>query len=147
MKRQTFFLVHPTARSRAAEAVTRAPDGYMVVISEPTKKRIQEERYHAMLNDIAEQCAAMNQRWDAEDWKRLLVDDFAKEMRESGTPLHNDGRVIPSLDGRRVVQLGIQTRDFYVREASAFIEYLFAYGANNDVVWSDPARVPDEVCA
>jgi len=70
--------------------------------------------------------------------KRLLIDEFAEEMRLAGTPLHHDGRVTPSLDGRRIVQLGIQSRDFYVKEASQFIEYLYAVGAERNVVWSEP---------
>jgi hypothetical protein len=71
--------------------------------------------------------------------KRLLIDEFADEMRAAGTPIHHDGRVIPSLDGRRIVQLGIQSRDFYVKEAAQFIEFLYAFGAARDVKWSEPA--------
>lgn len=135
----TFILAHDMARANAARAVQAAPDGYMVQISEPTKKREQEEKYHAMIGDIAKQCEFMGGKLDADDWKRLLVDMFAKVMRDLGTPLHHDGRVIPSLDYERVVQLGIQTRDFWVREAADFIEYLYAFGAEKGVRWSEPA--------
>ena len=131
--KQTFILAHDMARANAARAVQAAPDGYMVQISEPTKKREQEEKYHAMIGDIAKQCEFMGGKLDADDWKRLLVDMFAKVMRDLGTPLHHDGRVIPSLDYERVVQLGIQTRDFWVREAADFIEYLYAFGAEKGV--------------
>lgn len=117
--------------------VADAPPGHMVVISEPTKKRIQESRYHAMLLDIAKTWVFLGHKWDAEDVKRLLVDAFAKVMRDAGTPLHHDGRIVPSIDGQRVVQLGIQTREFYVREASDFIEYLFSFGAEIGVEWSE----------
>ena len=134
--KQTFILAHDMARVNAARAVQAAPDGYMVQISEPTKKREQEEKYHAMIGDIAKQCEFMGGKLDADDWKRLLVDMFAKVMRDMGTPLHHDGRVIPSLDYERVVQLGIQTRDFWVREAADFIEYLFSFGAENGVIFS-----------
>jgi hypothetical protein len=131
--KQTFILAHDMARANAARAVQAAPDGHMVQISEPTKKREQEEKYHAMIGDIAKQCEFMGGKLDADDWKRLLVDMFAKVMRDLGTPLHHDGRVIPSLDYERVVQLGIQTRYFWVREAADFIEYLYAFGAENGV--------------
>jgi len=136
--KKTFMLVHLTARQNACKAVAEAPAGFMVQISEPTKKREQEEKYHAMIGDIANHCEFMGGKLHMEDWKRLLVDMFAKVMRESGTPLHHDGRVIPSLDFERVVQLGIQTRDFKVREAADFIEYLYAFGADKDVRWSEP---------
>jgi hypothetical protein len=131
--KQTFFMVHDLARQNAAKAVQAAPHGYMVQISEPTKKREQEEKYHAMVGDIAKQCEHIGRKWDLDDMKRLLVDEFAEEMRLAGTPLHHD-----SLDGQRIVQLGIQTREFRVKEAAQFIEYLYAFGADRGVRWTEP---------
>lgn len=138
VSKQTFILAHDVARSRAAKAVESAPAGYMVVISEPTKKRVQEERYHAMMNDIADQTEYAGKRWDRDDMKRILIDEFAEEMRLAGEPLHHDGRVIPSENGRRVIQLGVQSSRFYVKEASQFIEFLNAWGADRGVRWTDP---------
>jgi len=138
MTKRTFILVHAQARANALQALIHAIDGDVVTVSEPTKKRSQEEKYHAMIGDIAKICTFMHSKQHADDWKRLLVDSFAKAMREAGTPLHHDGRVIPSLDFERVVQLGIQTKDFTVKEAAEFIEYLYSYGAENGVVWSEP---------
>ncbi len=138
--KQTFILAHSTARNRAMHAIAHAPDGYMVAITEPVRKDIQNARYHAMIGDISKQCTHIGRKWDLESFKRLLVDEFADEMRAAGTPLHHDGQVIPSLDGRRVVQLGIQTREFRVREAAQFIEFLIAYGAHHGVVWTEPMR-------
>lgn len=139
--KQTFHLVHDTARQRAADfALAKAPDGWMAVFSEPTKKRAQEEKYHAQIADIARQTTYAGKQWDADDMKRILIDEFAEEMRLAGSPLHNDGRLIPSENGRRVIQLGIQSRDFYVSEASQFIEFLYAWGAVRDVLWSENAK-------
>ena len=112
----------------------------MLRVSQILKKREQEEKYHAMIGDIARQVQHAGRFWDADDMKRFLVDDFAEEMRSAGHPLHNDTRVFPSLDGRRIVQLGIQTREFRVAEASAFIEFLYAKGAEHSVQWTEPAR-------
>ncbi len=140
--RRTFVLVHDQARNNAARAIVEAPAGWMVVVSEPVKKRIQEEKYHAMIGDIARQVEHIGRKWEADDMKRLLIDEFADEMRAAGTPLHHDGRIVPSFDGRRIVQLGIQSRDFYVKEAAAFIEFLYAFGAMRDVRWTEPAARP-----
>jgi len=137
MSNQVFILVHDTARQRAAQACMTTQEGYRVIIKPPAKSRIQEERYHAMIGDIADQSEFMGKKWHADDWKRLLIDAFAKVMRDMGTPLHHDGRVVPSLDGQRVVQLGIQSSAFYKAEASQFIEFLFAYGAENGIVWKE----------
>lgn len=134
--KQLFRLINIEVRRRAANAVMSAPDGYEVRVTEPKKKREQEEKYHAMIGDIARQVEHIGRKWHADDMKRILVDEFAEEMRLAGTPLHHDGRVIPSFDGRRIVQLGIQTSNFYVKEAAQFIEYLFAFGAMHNVKWS-----------
>lgn len=138
MTKRIFVLVHDTARERAVDAVRNAPAGHMVSISEPVKRRIQEEKYHAMLADLSKQTTYAGRKWDEDDTKRILIDEFAEEMRLAGTPLHHDGRLIPSENGRRVIQLGIQSRDFWVSEAAQFIEFLYAWGADRGAIWSEP---------
>ncbi|WEF34905.1 recombination protein NinB [Pseudoduganella chitinolytica] len=140
--KRIFFLNHRQARANVAHFAYNGPEGWMVVFSEPKKKRAQEDKYHAMIDDIARQVEFIGRKWHKEDMKRLLIDEFAEEMRTAGTPLHHDGRVVPSFDGRRIVQLGVQSRDFYVKEAAQFIEYLYAFGAARDVQWSEPAYHP-----
>lgn len=135
-EKRVFVLSHPVARQRAIECVREAPQGHMVVVSEPTKKRVQEEKYHAMIGDIADQTEYAGKRWDRDDMKRILIDEFAEEMRLAGTPLHHDGRLILSENGRRVIQLGIQSREFRVKEASAFIEFLHMWGSDRGVKWT-----------
>ena len=73
MTKQTYFLVHDEARRRAVEFAKSAPPGWMVVFSEPKKKRAQEEKYHAMIGEIAKQVEHIGRKWDADDMKRLLV--------------------------------------------------------------------------
>jgi hypothetical protein len=128
---------HP-ARSRAKAAIDAAQDGCIVSIRPAGKTRDQEEKYHPMIADIAKQSDYAGKRWDKDDMKRILIDEFADAMRELGTPLHHDGRLIPSENGRRVIQLGVQSRDFWKLEASEFIEFLYAWGADRGVVWSEP---------
>lgn len=134
-EKRPFFLVHDQARANAAAFCLEAPEGWMVMFSEPLKRRAQEEKYHAMIGDIARQVEHIGRKWHKDDMKRLLLDDFADEMRSAGTPLRGDGRVTPSLDGRRIVQLGVQSRDLSVKEAANFIEFLYAFGAQRDVKW------------
>ncbi|MBK5203910.1 MAG: recombination protein NinB [Polaromonas sp.] len=138
MTKQLFRLVHTEARRRAAKACQDAPDGFLVTIQEPTKRRIQEEKYHAMVGDLSRQCEYAGRKWDAEDSKRILIDEFAADMRGAGTPLHNDSRIIPSQDGLRIIQLNIRSSDFYIKEAAQFIEWLYAWGADRAVVWTEP---------
>lgn len=108
-----------------------------LVIRESTKKRVQEEKYHAQIADIASQYQFMGKKWCADDMKRFLVDAFERQMSILGTPLRSKGRICPSICGTGVVQLGIQTRAFTVAEASDFIEFLNYFAAEHGVVLSD----------
>lgn len=133
---QRFKLVSDDVKRHVCRQIVSAEWGCTVTIAEPTKSRDQEAKYHAMFADIARQCEFMGQKWSVDDWKRLLVDAFARVMQQAGTPLRHDGRIVPSLDGCGVVQLGVQTRKFLKAEASEFIEYLHAWGAERGVRWS-----------
>ena len=97
-------------------------------IKDAAKSREQEEKYHAMIGEIAKQAQHLGSKWDAEDFKRLLVHQFAKETgRDKNT------KVVPSLDGLSIVQLGLQTRKFTKEDGNEFIEWLYAWCANNGV--------------
>ena len=96
-------------------------------IKAESKTRDQEEMYHSMIGKIAKQAQHQGARWDAESWKRFLVDQWAADSDRKA------GRVVASLDGERVVQLGLQTRKFTKEDGSEFIEWLFAWAAQNGV--------------
>ncbi len=92
-----------------------------------SKTREQEEKYHAMIGDIAKQAQHMGAKWSAEDWKRLLVDQYLREVENI------QGKVVPNLDGSGIVQLGFQTRKFTKEQASEFVEWLYAWSAENGI--------------
>ena len=150
---RVFVLAHQEARRRAADYIARiAQDGWMVRVSPPSKRRAQEERYHAMIDDIAAQCLhpTTGKRLTATSWKRLLVEAMVFILREEARgkgdsdPFpEGQGAMEPSLDGLRIVQVEVLTREFTIGQASAFIEYLFAFGAEHDVRWSNEARAPE----
>ena len=103
-------------------------------IKAESKSRDQEEKYHAMISEIATQAQHLGAKWSAEDWKRLLVDLFAKETGLQG------GKIIPSLDGQGIVQLGLQTRNFTKEQAMEFITFLEAWGASNGIIFKNVAH-------
>jgi hypothetical protein len=45
-------------------------------IKEISKTREQERLYHVMIGEIAKQAQHMGAKWDAETWKRLLVENM-----------------------------------------------------------------------
>lgn len=92
------------------------------------KSRDQEQKYHAMITEIATQAQHMGSKWDAESWKRLLVDQFCKDIGLK------TGVVMPNLSGDGIVQLGFQTRKFTKEQASEFVEWLYAWSAEHGVL-------------
>jgi hypothetical protein len=96
-------------------------------IKQQSKSREQEEKYHAIIGDIAKQAQHMGHKWDAESWKRLMVDKYLRETGFMNSP------IIPNLDGTGIVQLGFQTRNFSKEQASEFVEFLIAWCAENGI--------------
>ncbi len=99
----------------------------------------QNDKIHAMLNDIAEQMLHLTQTLDLDSWKRLCVAQFKADSIANNIPRlaeywkTKQMRLMPSLDGKTLVALGDQTRDFPKYVAAGFIEWLNYYGAKNDV--------------
>jgi hypothetical protein len=96
-------------------------------VKDASKSRDTEKLYHELIGQIAKQAQHLGAKWSAEDFKRLLVDQFVREIGLA------NGKVIPNLDGTGIVQLGFQTRNFTQEQGSQFIEWLYAWAANNGV--------------
>ena len=91
----------------------------------------QNSMFHAIISQIAVQAEHAGSKWDAESWKRLLVDAYFAEKGE------RVGRVVPNLTGDGIVQLGEQTRKFTKLQASEFTEFCMAWAAQNGVTIND----------
>lgn len=110
-----------------------------VTLGRPKRSGDQNRHFHALIGEIAQQVAPGGQKFSADVWKALLVDQFSQEMEAAGTPLSKPGRVVPSLDGRRVVTVRPSTTELRKAEAAAFIEYLYATGVDMGVQFSPPS--------
>lgn len=113
-----------------------------IMVRDPLKSREQEEKYHAMLSDIARQVPFHGKLRDADRaWKRLLIDafkyetkddpEFADEWRKYG-----ETETMPALNHDGFVLAGEQSRNFTVKLAKGFITFLEVFGAENGVQWS-----------
>lgn len=142
MESKRFVLVHDNARQNAAKACMDAPDGYIVTFAEPKKSRSQEKKYHSMIGDIAAQVEHCGRKWCNDHMKRFMVDFFKKEtiddpeLKELWKSM-DDIQMAPSFDGVGYVVLGSQTKKFPKRLAAAFIEWLYAFGNEYNVIWTD----------
>jgi len=92
-------------------------------IKPESKSREQEKLYHAVIGRIAKQAEHAGAQWDVESWKRFLLDQFAKDTNRP------NGKVVASLDGERIIQVGLQSRKFSKEDAMEFTEWLMAWAA------------------
>jgi hypothetical protein len=135
-------LSHPARRNCAEFVLNEAEDGCTVTVKSPGKTRPQEEKYHAQIGDIARQWAYLGVQWSEDDMKRILVNGFkedTKDDEELAACWREMGEVkaVPGMRGGLVI-LGDQTRRFPKKLASAFVEWLYALGAEVGVEWTEP---------
>ena len=97
------------------------------VAERPRRSIDQNSKFHAVIEEIAQQASHLGSKWDSESWKRLLLDKFGKETGRAR------GRVIPNLDGDGVVEVGLQSRKFTKQDASEFVEFLHWWCEENGV--------------
>lgn len=146
---RTFILCSKQVRDNCSELVQSAPDGYRVVFSVQRRRHIQSDKFHAMIHDIAKQVEFMGSMRSEEVWKRLLIAAYVQVARENATaegkydPFKGKGEILPSIDGKSFVQMGVSSATFTIPQASEFIEYLFSYGEVNHIRWSETGLYRD----
>lgn len=130
-EKKVFNLVHAEARRRALQYVAEAPQGYIVVVREPTRSLEQNAMLHALLTDVSRKFIWAGRRWDAETWKRLLV---AAWLRATG----RSTMVVPALDGFGVDLVPLRTSALSRRQCSELVEYIHAWCAEHQHLQGEP---------
>ena len=120
-----FILSHAEARRRAIEAISDAPDGWVVKIAEPTRSLEQNAALWTALADISNQVEWHGRKLDSESWKHIFSSSIKKQD------------VVPNLDGSGFVVIGQSTSKMSKREFSDLLELIHAFGAERGVKWSD----------
>ena len=124
---QTVILREPRHRALAVQLVMKAPDGFVVTIREQTRTGEQSDKMWAMLGDIA-RAKPMGRRHTSEDWKALAMNACGWECQ-----------FMEGLDGRPFPQ-GFRSSRLTKSQMSTLIEWLYAFGAEHGVQWSEPAE-------
>jgi len=125
------------------KALAIAGHKFAIRICEQSKTREQEEKYHSMVGEIAKQVGG--DLADEEDAKRILISAFRIDTREilaDEWAKFGDIRMGRGLRGE-VVVLGAQSRKFTTKLASAFIDWLYAFGDEHGVVFREPVIDPE----
>lgn len=133
MSKRIYVLSHAVARARAIEGVRMAPDGYVVKVSEPTRTPDQNSKMWPMLTDISKQV-----KWAVDGELVYMIEEDWKDLFTAALKKHQ--RMAKGIDGG-VVMLGSRTSRMKKREFCDLIELIYAFGAQHDVVWSEPPPV------
>jgi hypothetical protein len=117
-------------------------------MSEPrTRSQEQNNLFHQQIGVIAAQTTHYGQRLDKDDWKRLLLNAFKfdtkndPDLRDEWAKF-GEMKLIPALNNPGFVAVGESSRRLGVKLASAFVEWLYAYGTEVGVKFpADPRQV------
>ena len=123
-----FIAAHQTARDRASAFCQSCPEGTVMEFREPKRSGEQNALLHALCGEVAKSRTWHGVTLDGEGWKRIFCEAWS---RTEGKP---QGRLVPSLDGRGIVALGIQTRSLSKGDMSDLIEFIHAWVADNEPV-------------
>lgn len=112
-------------RHDAMEMIRLAPDDAVMTLAEARRTQAQNDRLWAMLTDISRQKPG-GRVGDPETWKALAMHAAGFSVQfEMGL----NGQPFPT---------GYKSSRLTVKEMTLLIEWLFAYGAEVGIEWSEP---------
>lgn len=123
------------SRQRAHREIDAAPDGHFFMPpTEPNRNLATNAKMWAMLADVARQkqwpVNGVLQWLPKEAWKDIFTAALVKESRSAR-----------GLYGGEVL-LGEHTSGMSQRKMGELIELMYAWGAENDIVWTEQIEVP-----
>lgn len=117
-------------RAVCVRAAEKAPLGYVCEIREPTRSDDQNSLLWPLLEDIAGQMKWAGATRTPYQWKDLLVAAYRAEECE----------IVPTLDYKSVMPLGLSTSSMGVKDFSDFLEKIYQFGAENAIVFRTDER-------
>lgn len=112
------------ARERAKMLVSKAPKGYVMEVREPKRTLDQNDKLWAMLTDVSV-AMPMGRRHTPDDWKAIFMNACGWECQ-----------FVEGLDGRPFPK-GFRSSHLTKAQMSALIDFIQAFGDENEVKWSD----------
>ena len=124
--KKIFILSHIEARTRAAEFCHSAPEGQKVVFSHVGRTSEQNEKFHAICEDISMSGFEwMGKPRNAAQWKVLLVSGHSVATKEGA-------EVVCGLEGE-FVNIRESTALMSKKRGSSLIEYSISFCAVNNI--------------
>jgi hypothetical protein len=87
----------------------------------------QNAKLWPLLEDISKHVEWYGKRYTREEWKDIITGSFHK------------CEFVPNIEGSGFVVVGLSTSSMDKATFSALIEFIFSFGADKQVPWSDPA--------
>ena len=127
MSRAMIVVTGNADRQRATAWAQKAPYGTRIEFKAAKRTLPQNDRMWAMLTDIAQQKDHNGRRYTPDQWKVLFMHACGREVQ-----------FIPSLDGATFIPWGQSSSDLSKDEMTNLIEFMFAWGAENGVIFKEP---------
>lgn len=99
----------------------------VVTLGRETRSNEQNNLLWALLTDISNQVTWFDKKHSPEAWKDIITGSF------------KGAEFVPNINGDGFVLLGMRTSKMDKPTFSALVEYIFAFGADQSVAWSDPS--------
>lgn len=128
MSRAQITLSGKADRERAARWIEQAPPGTRLTFKDSKRTLAQNDRLWAMLTDVATQKEHSGRRYTPDQWKVLFMHACGREVQ-----------FVPSLDNSTFIPWGQSSSDLSKSEMTDLIEFIFSWGAENGVVFHEPA--------
>lgn len=140
MEKKTFLLRDSNIRRNCIEAIQQLPANpetpFEVVIQERKRTTDQNRKLWPLLHDLSNQVEWFGQKYTPEDWKDLITALVAKTKKQ-------EQRTAPAIGGG-VVMFGSRTSKMRVSEMVEVIEAIYWFGTEQNVRFSDEARLEIE---
>ena len=122
---QTVILRGPEQRALAKRLIDLAPVDGIVKISDAKRTQEQNDKMWAMISDVS-RAKPEGRRHTPEVWKALFMHACGHAVQfEQGL----DGQPFP---------VGFRSSRLNKSQMSDLIEFIYSYGAQHGVVWSEP---------
>ncbi len=118
---------------KARRWLANPPSDAVVRFGKATRTDRQNRKLWPMLQDIQRQVADMG-RFSLDDIKLRFLNALGVELR-----------FLPMLEGEGMFPVGLKSSTLTKLQFAGLIELLYAYGAKNGVVWSEPKSDEDQL--
>lgn len=129
MSRAVVVLAGMAERQRVAKWAMTAPVNSRVEFKAPKRSLPQNDRFWAMLTDVATQKEHAGRKYTPDQWKVLFLHAIGREVQ-----------FIPSLDNATFIPWGQSSSDLSVGEMKDLMDFMEAWGAEHGVVFAYSPR-------